>query len=94
MFALGQSVILLAEEIYKGNMTPDKIEEAIEFIAKQLKNNAVLNKAIDFITENFEKFSKKTAKEVFTITMNTIKNLGPKSEENYSLLSENEESGN
>lgn len=75
VFALGEAEIALSEEIYKGKIDKDKIDEAIDFVSDKLKNNAILGAAIKYLEENSDKLSGKSAKAIYAETMKAVKNV-------------------
>lgn len=78
VFALGEAVIALSEEIYKGKIDKDKIDEAVKFIEEKLKNSPILAAAIKFLTENLERLKNKNAKQIIGETMKSVKEIAKK----------------
>lgn len=79
VFALGETIITLSEEICKGKIDIGKIDEAIAFVTDKLKNNAVLGAAVKYLEENSDKISNNTARQIFDDTMKAIKDVVKKS---------------
>lgn len=74
VFALGESIIAVSEAIITGKMDASKIDSVVEFIAKKIKDNAILDAAINYIQSNLENLNGKTSKEIFDGIQNSIKN--------------------
>lgn len=75
VFALGQSIVALSEEIYKGKIDKNKIDEVVAFVESKLKDNAVLAAALQFFEANSEKLKDKKPKQVFSEIMNAVKDV-------------------
>lgn len=76
--ALGESLIALSEAIYTKKINKEKIDEIVTFLTDKLKSNALMNAAIKYIEENSDKFSEKSAKEIFSSVSNAVKDSIPK----------------
>ena len=73
VFALGESVIALSEEICKGRINKEKIDEVVAFVEEKIGSNAVLAAAIKFLGTNPEKWKGKKAKQILIETLKAVK---------------------
>lgn len=64
VFTLGEAVTLLGESIYSGNLSIDNIEEVIEFISNNVKNNPALNSTIKYLEKNADILKEKSPSEI------------------------------
>ena len=71
--AIGEAVIALSEAIYLGKVDKDKIDNIVEFVSDKLRNNAVLAFVVSYIEKNADKLQGKSAKEIFRIIDNAVK---------------------
>lgn len=62
--ALGESEILLSENICSGKLDVSKVDSAIEFIGEKLRDNAALGFAVRYLEDNAKELSGKSAKEI------------------------------
>ena len=73
VFALGESVIALSEEISKGRINKEKIDEVVAFVEEKIRGNAVLAAAIKVLGTNPEKWKDKKAKQILIETLKAVK---------------------
>ena len=64
--ALGESVVLLADNMSRGSLGGDKIDDAVDFVTDKMKDNAVLGFAVTYLEENADKLKAKSAKEIIS----------------------------
>lgn len=73
-FALGEVVTEVSEKIATGKLETNKIDEILKFVTDKMENNVIIGSSVKFINENTEQLEGKTAKEIFNLINNSIKN--------------------
>jgi hypothetical protein len=63
--ALGEAVIAISENIYRGNLDPTKIDDIVNFISEKMKNNPIIGAAISYLIANANKLKDKDVKTAF-----------------------------
>ncbi len=62
---LGEAVIAVSENIYKGNLDPTKIDEIVNFIIDKTKKNPIIGSVVSYLESNSDKLKGKDAKTIF-----------------------------
>lgn len=75
VFALGEVVTEVSEQIVLGKLDINKVDEILKYVTDKMQNNAVIGSAIKFVNENFEQFEGKSAKEAFDMVSASIKSV-------------------
>ena len=63
--ALGEAVIAISENIYRGNLDPSKIDDIVNFISDKMKNNPIIGAAISYLIANANMLKDKDVKTAF-----------------------------
>ena len=74
--ALGEAVILLAENIYSGKIKQDDLNAVSDFITEKLVNSRITGSIVKFFKDNSDKLQGKSASDIFKIFMESMKGLG------------------
>jgi len=63
--ALGEAVIAISENIYRGKLDPSKVEDIVNFISDKMKNNPIIGAAISYLIANANMLKDKDVKTAF-----------------------------
>lgn len=72
VYALGESVILASEGVYKGTIDPTKVEEFTNFITDKVKDNVVIKATTSYLEKNIDKLKDMKPKEIFKEIMDSV----------------------